>query len=165
MSPRRAHGFTLIEVLVAMTLTGIVVAGTLRALSAQKRFYARQARILDARHAMRASLTILSSEFREVSSVGGDLYYIASDSVGLRSNVGFGVACAVGAGVLSLVNVSGHFRTEAGDSVLVACLARYFDHDFRARVCLGDLGGAGCLRVGFAERRLGRRAGAPVSAL
>jgi prepilin-type N-terminal cleavage/methylation domain-containing protein len=36
----RSRGFTLIEVLVAMTLTGIVVAGTLRALSTQKKFYA-----------------------------------------------------------------------------------------------------------------------------
>jgi hypothetical protein len=107
--------------MVAMTLTGIVVAGTLRALTAQKRFYARQARILDARHAMRASLIILSSELRETSAVGGDLYFVASDSIGLRSTVGFGVICAlnVGAGVLSLRHSSGHFRLESGDSVLV----------------------------------------------
>lgn len=119
--PLRSRGFTLIEVLVAMTLTGIVVAGTLRALSAQKRFYARQARILAARHAMRASTTILASEFREVSAAGGDLYFLADDSVGLRSTVGFGIACAVdaGGGVLSLSHVSGHFRIEGGDSVLV----------------------------------------------
>jgi prepilin-type N-terminal cleavage/methylation domain-containing protein len=119
--PRGSRGFTLVEVLVAMTLTGIVVAGTLRALTAQKRFYARQARILDARHAMRASLIILSSELRETSAVGGDLYFVASDSIGLRSTVGFGVICAlnVGAGVLSLRHSSGHFRLESGDSVLV----------------------------------------------
>ena len=104
-----------------MTLTGIVVAGTLRALTAQKRFYARQARILVARHAMRASAIILSSEFREASSVGGDLYFIASDSVGLRSTVGFGIICAlnVGTGQLSLSETSGHFRLQTGDSVLV----------------------------------------------
>ena len=119
--PRGTRGFTLAEVLVAMTLTGIVVAGTLRALTAQKKFYARQARILNARHAMRASLTILTSEFREASATGGDLYFIASDSIGLRSAVGFGVACAinVGAGVLSMTHVSGHFRLGIGDSVLV----------------------------------------------
>jgi hypothetical protein len=104
-----------------MTLTGIVVAGTLRALTAQKKFYARQARILDARHAMRASETILASELRAASSPGGDLYAIASDSFALRSTVGFGVACAVnvGAYTLSLTEVSGHVRLEAGDSVLV----------------------------------------------
>ncbi len=41
--------------------------------------------------------------------------------MGLRSTVGFGIACAIdlGTGVLSLSHVSGHFRTEAGDSVLV----------------------------------------------
>jgi len=117
----RSRGFSLIEVLVAMTLTGIVVAGTLRALTAQKKFYARQARILEARHAMRASATILTSEFREASATGGDLYAIAADSVALRSTVGFAVVCGinVGSGTLSLLRVSGHFRLEAADSVLV----------------------------------------------
>ncbi len=117
--PRR--GFTLVEVLVAMTLTGIVVAGTLRALSAQKKFYARQARILDARHAMRASATILASELREVSAAGGDLLAIGSDSVAIRSTVGFAVACAVNAGAsqLSLTEVSGHFRLADADSILL----------------------------------------------
>lgn len=117
--PRR--GFTLVEVLVAMTLTGIVVAGTLRALSAQKKFYARQARILDARHAMRASATILASELRDASAMGGDLYAIGPDSVVVRSTVGFAVACAVnvGASQLSLTEVSGHFNLANADSALV----------------------------------------------
>ena len=116
-----SRGFTLVEVLVAMTLTGIVVAGTLRALSAQKKFYARQARILSARHAMRASATILTSELREVSPPGGDLYAMGSDSVAFRSTVGFGIVCAIneGSGTLSLTHVSGHFTMDGADSVLV----------------------------------------------
>ena len=119
--PLRSRGFTIVEVLVAMTLTGSVVAGTLRALTAQKKFYARQARILDARHAMRASAIILASEFRDASAVGGDLYSISSDSVGLRSTVGFGIVCGIDAGTgrLSVKHTSGHFRTANGDSVLV----------------------------------------------
>lgn len=114
-------GFTLIEVLVAMTLTGIVVAGTLRALSAQKKFYARQARILSARHALRASATMLTSELREVSAPGGDMYSVASDSVAFRSTAGFGIACAIneGAGTLSLTHISGHWNMDGADSVLV----------------------------------------------
>lgn len=119
--PGRLRGFTLIEVLVAMTLTGIVVAGTLKALTAQKNFYARQARILDARHALRAATTILSSEFREASALGNDLYAVADDSVALRSTNGFAVVCGVhgGSGQLSLARISGHFQLEAADSVLV----------------------------------------------
>jgi len=123
MKPRLpiSRGFTLIEVLVAMTLTGIVVAGTLRALSAQKKFYARQTRVLDARHAMRASTTILASELREVSVRGGDLIAIGPDSVALRTTVGFGIACRVNllTGNLSLTEVSGHFRMDLADSLLV----------------------------------------------
>lgn len=117
----RSRGFTLIEVLVAMTLTGIVVAGTLRALSAQKKFYARQARILSARHALRASATLLTSELREVSATGGDLYGMASDSVAFRSTAAFGIACAIneGSGTLSLTHVSGHWNLDGADSVLV----------------------------------------------
>lgn len=117
----RKRGFTLVEVLVALTLTGIVVAGTLQALSTQKKFYARQARILSARHAMRASATILVSELREVSASAGDFYAIANDSVALRSTAGFGIACGVNdaSGTLSLTHVSGHFSIEGADSVLV----------------------------------------------
>jgi prepilin-type N-terminal cleavage/methylation domain-containing protein len=117
---RATRGYTLIEVLVAMTLTGIVVAGTLRALTAQKKFYARQTRILDARHAMRASMTILTSELRDVSASGGDLYAIASDSVVFRSTSGFAIVCGVGSGKLSVRNVSGHFNfIDMEDSLLV----------------------------------------------
>ncbi len=117
----RSSGFTLVEVLVAMTLTGIVVAGTLRALTAQKRFYARQTRILQARHAMRASTTILVSELREVSAPGGDLYAVGVDSIAFRSTVAFGIVCDVNGtnGTLSLTLTSGRFALEAGDSLLV----------------------------------------------
>lgn len=109
--PLRSRGFTLAEVLVAMVLTGMVVAGVLRALSAQKKFYARQARILDARHALRASTTILGSELRDLSAKDGDVYVIASDSVAFRSTVAFGVVCGVDAasGRLALNRISGQF--------------------------------------------------------
>jgi hypothetical protein len=70
---------------------------------------------------MRASLTILASELRDVSATGGDLYAIAPDSVVIRSTVGFAVACAVDAGTsqLSLTEVSGHFSLANADSMLV----------------------------------------------
>lgn len=140
MKPRvpPPRGFTLIEVLVAMTLTGIVVAGTLRALSAQKKFYARQARVLDARHAMRASATILASEFRDASAAGGDLYAIGADSIVIRSTVGFAVACAVnvGSGQLSLTEVSGHFNLTTADSILVFVENGINDSDDAWRVLL-----------------------------
>lgn len=124
MSMRRrpySRGYTLVEVLIAMTLTGIVVAGMLKALTAQKKFYARQARILDARHAMRASATILASELRELSASGGDIYGLGPDSIALRSTVAFGIVCNVdvSAGRLSLTHTTGHFRLEGEDSALV----------------------------------------------
>jgi prepilin-type N-terminal cleavage/methylation domain-containing protein len=119
--PPRSRGYTLVEVLIAMTLTGIVVAGMLKALTAQKKFYARQSRILDARHAMRASATILASELRELSASGGDIYALAPDSIALRSTVAFGIVCNVdlAGGRLSLTHTTGHFRLEGEDSVLV----------------------------------------------
>lgn len=123
ISVRRASGgFSLIEVLIAMVLTGIVVAGTLQALSVQKKFYARQSRILDARHALRATAIILSSELREVSPSGGDLYDMSSDAISLRSTVGFAIVCGVSVsdGRLAVRHSSGHFsRLEGGDSLFV----------------------------------------------
>lgn len=147
--PARSRGFSLIEVLVAMTLTGIVVAGTLKALTAQKTFYARQARILDARHAMRASTTILASELRELSATGQDIYGMGSDSIAIRSTVGFGVVCDVNgtSGQLAINLVSGHFRMEAADSVLVFVENTSIDADdvWRALQVGGiSTGGPGC---------------------
>lgn len=119
--PSRSRGYTLVEVLIAMILTGIVVAVMLKALTVQKKFYARQARILDARHAMRASATILASEFRELSASAGDIYALAPDSIALRSTVAFGIICNVDVtgGRLSLTHTTGHFRLEGADSVVV----------------------------------------------
>lgn len=116
---RRFSGFTLLEILLVVTLTGLVVAGMLRALTAQKRYYARQTRILDARHALRAASTILGSELREVSASGGDLYFVASDSIGFRSTVGFGLVCGIDSNTLNLTRVSGHFQLVSGDSLLL----------------------------------------------
>ncbi|UCF20838.1 MAG: prepilin-type N-terminal cleavage/methylation domain-containing protein [Gemmatimonadota bacterium] len=154
-----SRGFTLVEVLIALTLTGIVVAGTLQALSAQKKFYARQARILDARHAMRASTTILSSELREVSAASGDLYSVSRDSVAFRSTVGFGVICRVSAstGSLALTQVSGHLRLELADSLLVFVERTQQDGDdsWRALAVSGiSTGGGGCAERGSSERVL-----------
>lgn len=121
-STRRSSGFTLVEVLIAMVLTGIVVAGTLKALSVQKKFYARQSRILDARHALRATAIILSSELREVSPTGGDLYDISRDGISIRSTVGFAIVCGVSVSNrrLAVRHSSGHFsRLEGGDSLFV----------------------------------------------
>ena len=130
LRPTGVRGYTIAEVIVAMVLTGLVVAGTLRALTAQKRFYARQARILDARHAMRAVTTILSSELREVSAPDGDLYGFASDSLALRSTTGFAVVCGVNAGSLSLVHISGYFvKQDAQDSSLVFVESAQTDTD------------------------------------
>ncbi|KPK81435.1 MAG: hypothetical protein AMS25_06680 [Gemmatimonas sp. SM23_52] len=158
--PAASRGFTLVEVLVAMTLTGMVVAGTLQALSAQKKFYARQSRILDARHAMRASATILSSELREASATGGDLYAIGSDSVALRSTVGFGTACTVTVvsatqSVISLSHVSGHVRLDAADSALVFVenTASGADDAWQAfRVSAVSFTGPACANGGAPER-------------
>lgn len=153
----RPSGFSLVEVLIVMVLTGVVVAGTLQALSAQKKFYARQGRILDARHAMRASTIILTSELREASAAGGDLYAIGSDSLALRSTVGFGVVCQVdeSGGTLSLRYASGHFRLETADSVLVFVEngRRYDDDSWRALALLGIApGGSACADGGASDR-------------
>lgn len=113
------RAYSILEVLVVLTLMGLVVAGILRTLTAQKRFYAGQARVLDARHALRASATLLGSELRETSPRGGDLYFLADDSVGLRSTVGFGLVCAIDGATVALARVSGHFQGGAGDSLLV----------------------------------------------
>ena len=111
----RRRGVTLVELLVAMTLLGIVGVSILRTFTSQARLADMHAKRIDARAVSRAPVNMLMSEARMVET-GAGVVAASASSVTLRVPVAMGLVCGNtgGATVLSLMPV---------DSVMLASAA------------------------------------------
>ena len=85
------RGFTLVELLMAMTVMGILGIALARMLVSDSRFVSRQGAMLDARQAARSALNLLDRDLRMVSDSG--VVSATPDSVVLRVPYAFGVTC------------------------------------------------------------------------
>lgn len=114
---RRGH--TLIELTVVLFLFSVAMVAIYGVLVGQRRFYVAQAQIAEQRDALRIAAAVLTGELSDVSSVGGDFYAIAPDSVAFRSSRGYGVICSVSERRLTLRLLTGSFGASKYDSALV----------------------------------------------
>jgi len=90
----RGHrGFTMIEVLVALVLLGIVSAALYRVLANNQRLYMAQTQRIDLSQNIRAASTILPAEFRELDAFEGDITAMSATSISLRAMRWLGFAC------------------------------------------------------------------------
>jgi prepilin-type N-terminal cleavage/methylation domain-containing protein len=90
---RLRRGYTLGELLVTMTLLGIVGTIVTRLMLGQQRFYHRQAEQSSVRRELRTTMTLLPSDLRAISSSGGDLTDFSSSSVTFRNMLGASAIC------------------------------------------------------------------------
>lgn len=114
-------GVTLIELLIYMVVAGIVMASIYQLMLSQSMSYTDQREITDARETVRGAAVLLTSELRQLAASDNDLYFIARDSVALRSSHASGIMCAR-KGVdkrYGLFGVAGDMTRVAGDSALV----------------------------------------------
>ena len=86
-----ARGFTLLELLIAITLTAIVATALTRILLSDSRFVSLQHAMMAARQTARAAHNVTSVELRMVSD--GGLIAAAPDSVKVRVPYAFGIGC------------------------------------------------------------------------
>jgi prepilin-type N-terminal cleavage/methylation domain-containing protein len=91
---RSPRGFTLVELLVAVVLLGIVTAGIYRALLTNQRTYQAQTQRIDLQQNLRAALTILPAELRELDARDGDIIAMASNAITIRAMRLLGFLCA-----------------------------------------------------------------------
>ncbi len=112
-------GHTLVELTVVLVLFSVVMVAISGVLVGQRRFYLVQAQVAEQRDALRIAAAVLTGELRDVSSVGGDFYAIAADSVAFRSSRGYGVICGVSVKQLTLRLLTGSFGASRYDSALV----------------------------------------------
>lgn len=85
------HGLTLVEMLVALTITGILATALTSLLIGQSRFYDRTDDQLGAEQVAQATFDLFSTEVRMVGK--GDLLVAKPDSVSFRFNLVRAIVC------------------------------------------------------------------------
>jgi prepilin-type N-terminal cleavage/methylation domain-containing protein len=81
----RPAGFTLIELMIALVLAGIVLGAIYQILQNNQRFYRSETQILDVQQGVRAVAQLLPSELREVDARAGDIVAMGPDSITIRA--------------------------------------------------------------------------------
>ena len=99
---QRRAGFTLIELLVAMVLMGIIGAVTMKLMVNMQRGSRAQSQRVSLQGSMRAGISLLPSELREISA--GDVLIAEPDRIRYRAMRSAGVACAVTLNTIKLRN-------------------------------------------------------------
>lgn len=93
--PRRAAsaGFTLIELMIALIMAGVVLGAAIRVLNNNQRFYRAQGEVTELRENLRSVAMILPSEFRELSAGQGDIISMSDTSISIRAMRILGIMC------------------------------------------------------------------------
>ena len=79
------RGYTIIELLIALLLLGMVSAAIYKVLVNNQRLYLAQTQTIDLQQNMRAAATILPAEFRELDAADGDIQAIGATSITMRA--------------------------------------------------------------------------------
>ncbi|MCH7489635.1 MAG: prepilin-type N-terminal cleavage/methylation domain-containing protein [Gemmatimonadetes bacterium] len=89
---RNSKGFTLVELMIAATVTGIMGVALTQMLIHNSRFVAHTEAMMNARQVARAAMNVMGAELAMVST--GGLYLASSTSITLRVPYAFGIICA-----------------------------------------------------------------------
>src|SRR2546425_2272330 len=93
-SSRTRRGFTMVELLVALVLLGIVSAALYRVLVNNQRIYTAQTQRIDLQQNIRAAATILPADLRETDATDGDISAATTTSITFRAMRWMGFLCS-----------------------------------------------------------------------
>src|SRR5438105_14468012 len=99
------RGFTLIELMIALVLLGIVSTAVYKVLVNNQRLYTAQTQTIDLQQNIRAAAAILPAEFRELDAADGDIKGMTATSLRIRAMRALAFVCAdsaVGAGSVQI---------------------------------------------------------------
>jgi prepilin-type N-terminal cleavage/methylation domain-containing protein len=102
--PRR--GYTLVELLIAIVILGIIAAAMIRLMVSQANFTSSQAAMRGARSVSRDAYNILMTDLRMVQDSGG-LVFAKADSIKVRVPMAYGLVCKQGGGYTTVSLVPG----------------------------------------------------------
>jgi len=90
---KTTRGFTLVELLVALVLMGIVAAGILVALNNNQRAYQAQAQTMKMQEEVRGASFVLPIELRELDAADGDIVALSSNDITIKVMRQLGFVC------------------------------------------------------------------------
>ncbi|MGH7607965.1 MAG: PilW family protein, partial [Gemmatimonadales bacterium] len=139
MPPLARRGFTLIELMVALLLLGIVTAGIYRVLVSTQRTSHAQAQRIRLQQNIRAADAILPAELREIAASENDIYSISATEIRMRAMRQFSVACLepqlAGGGVLTNLPLVVYLNLSSGSALAVDdSLLIYYEGDEGSRL-------------------------------
>ncbi|HSK19356.1 MAG TPA: type II secretion system protein [Longimicrobiales bacterium] len=106
-------GFTLVEVMIALTLTAVLGAVFMGSFVSQSRFFDHQEKVGAARAVSRGALNIMMSEMRMVEQTAG-VVSATNQQVELRVPYVFGMVCGSAAGLLTITTLPADLTAVAG---------------------------------------------------
>lgn len=133
---RGRRGFTLVELLIAIAMFGLVMAGLMKVLVGQQRFYRGAAEMIDTQTNVRDAANVLQSELRGVSASLGDILAASATSIDFYEPLGTSIVCQMGAGRTSVIIPPDELVSQNGLTSWVRMPAA------TDRVLFYDLGGA-----------------------
>jgi prepilin-type N-terminal cleavage/methylation domain-containing protein len=122
------RGFTMVELLIALVLLGIVSGAIYQVLVNNQRVYQAQTQQIDLQQNLRAASSILPAEFRELDAREGDIQAMSATSIQIRAMRKLAFICSnvpgLGAGTVTLTyrqtpSFPSGVTFNLGDSVLV----------------------------------------------
>jgi prepilin-type N-terminal cleavage/methylation domain-containing protein len=96
------RGLSLVELLIAVVLLGIVGAGITRMLQSQMRYFSRTTNAQEARSVSRNALNLLRSELRMVEPLG--IVAASADSLTVRLPYATGLNCSLSTGTFAAID-------------------------------------------------------------
>ena len=126
---RVRRGLTLVELMAAIVLFGIVAGTIMTLVTRQQRFYAGANEVMDVRGQIREAASLLPIDLRGTSSIGNDISFVSDSALEFRATYGTAVVCGLNAaaGTLDILptNLAKHTLTSwytapvAGDLLFV----------------------------------------------
>ena len=115
------QGFTLTEVLVALTIASAVLLGAYKLLNSQFRAYSQQVATEDDGETLRGAAAMLSWEIHHAEMATDDIWSTSADTLSVRSIQGVGIVCAISPATLSygIWKNGGDIEATAADSALI----------------------------------------------
>ena len=89
------RGFTLVELLVALVLLGLVSMSIYRVLVNNQRVYQAQTQRIDLQQNIRAAVTLLPAELRELDASDGDIVAMTATSLSVRASRQLAIICTL----------------------------------------------------------------------